>query len=349
MISFRDQNLEKLLLPNTTVQLLGRIHEFKGKQDLFKRQTPEVLDALQKVAMIQSAESSNRIEGIIVSDKRIASLIQDRAEPRNRSEAEVVGYRDVLETIHTSAEFMSLSPSLVLQLHRDLMQVATAMGGRWKTSDNEIRETLPDGKQQVRFVPVPAWKTEDAMTELIASFKEKRDLGYVDELILIGTFVLDFLCIHPFMDGNGRMVRLLTLLLLYQSGYEAGRYISLEKLIEETKERYYETLYLSSQDWHEGKHDLLPWLEYFLTILLKSYQRFEERVGVITEKRKGQKRERVENVIERMVGDFTIFDVEERCPGISRPTISRVLHELSRQGAIRCIERGRNARWVKQS
>lgn len=347
MMSFRMEKLEKLLLPASTIRLLGRVHEYKGKQDLYKRQTPEVLEALQKTAMIQSAESSNRIEGIIVSDKRIASLIREKSEPQNRSEAEVAGYRDVLEVIHNSAPYMALSSSLLLQLHRDLLQLATGTGGKWKTTDNEIRETLTSGEQRIRFKPVPAWHTAEAMDELIALFREKKEKGYVDDLLLIAAFVLDFLSIHPFMDGNGRMARLLSLILLYQSEYEVGRYISLEKLIEESKEQYYETLYKSSQKWHDGDHDLLPWLEYFMMIMLKAYQRFEERVGTVSEPHRGRKKQHIQKVVQQMIGTFTIADIEERCPGTSRPTISRVLNELSRNGVVTCIEKGRNAKWVK--
>ncbi len=346
-MSFRNERLENMLFPNKITRLIGRIHEYKGKQDLFKKQTPEVLEALKRVAMIQSAESSNRIEGIVVSEKRIESLVQDKAEPKNRSEAEVAGYRDVLETIHTSFEYMSVKPSLILQFHRDLMKLATGSGGKWKVSDNEIRETLPTGEVRIRFVPVPAWQTPEAVEELTNQFKEKRESGYVDDLVLIAAFVLDFLSIHPFGDGNGRMARLLTLLLLYQSGYEVGRYISLEKVIEETKEQYYETLYMSSQNWHEGEHHLLSWIEYFLTVVLKAYQRFEERVGTVTDSQKGWKKERIETVIKSLKGEFTIADIEELCPGISRPTISRTLNEMSRKHVITCTERGRNAKWVK--
>jgi Fic family protein len=238
---------------------------------------------------------------------------------------------------------------MIQQLHRDLMAYAGASGGgKWKSADNVIEETVPSGDQRVRFVPTPAWKTPDAMESLCRKFEVSRDLGKLPDVILIAIFNLDFLCIHPFPDGNGRMARLLTLLLLYQGGYSVGRYVSLEKVIEETKEQYYDTLYQSSQGWHEGNQDVLPWVEYFLTVILRAYRRFEERIGDVehTQKR-GWKQRRVREVIQGFVADFRISDVEERCPGVSRATVTKMLSDLSKDGLIECVERGRNAKWVK--
>jgi len=349
MMSLRYNKLIQTTWTNETVQLLGRIQEYKGKQELFKQQLPEILEALKDAAIIQSTESSNRLEGIVVSTKRLTSIVQKKTQPQNRSEAEVAGYRDVLATIHNSAEYMTLKPGLLLQMHRDLMQYASSAGGRFKVNDNQITETLPTGEQRVRFVPVPAWRTPEAVEELINAFQREREIGKINVLLLIAVFMLDFLCIHPFPDGNGRLARLLTLLLLYQAGYEVGLYISLEKVIEETKDQYYETLAQSSIGWHEGEHDLLPWINYFLVVLFKSYQRFSDRIGDVTDstRRKGWKTEKVMSVVEHMTGDFTILDVQERCPGISRPTIQQILNTLGQQRVIECIERGRHARWRK--
>ncbi|WP_088228849.1 Fic family protein [Desulfosporosinus sp. FKB] len=349
MMSFRNDKLQGMTWSNETMQLISRIQEYKGKQGLFKQQQPEVLSALQKSAIIQSTESSNRLEGIIVSAKRLNSIVNKNAMPQNRLESEVAGYRDVLATIHTSAVYMNIKSGIILQLHRDLMQYATESGGRYKTSENEITETLPDGTKRVRFIPVPAWKTAEAVDELIASFLREREQGTINELILIAAFILDVLCIHPFPDGNGRLARLLTLLLLYQTGHEVGRYISLEKIVEETKNQYYETLEQSSKSWHDGNHDLKPWLNYFLVVILKSYQKFEERVGQITcsDQRKGWKAQKVQDVIDHFIADFTIHDIQDNAPGVSRPTIQRILNRLGQEGIIECIERGRNARWRK--
>ncbi|GIM48534.1 cell division protein Fic [Collibacillus ludicampi] len=347
MMSFRNQYLQNLSYTGSTVKLIARIHEYKGKEALFQRQKPEVLEALRQVAIIQSTESSNRIEGITISTNRLERLLKERLAPENRSEAEIAGYREVLDTIHSSYEHIRLTPNVILQLHRDLMELATGAGGRWKLTDNDIREKLPNGQERIRFTPVPAWKTAEAVEELCRQYNIERDRGEVDDLILIAAFVLDFLCIHPFSDGNGRMARLLTLLLLYQAGYIIGRYISLEKVIEDTKEQYYETLEISSQGWHEGKHNIKPWLDYFLMMILNAYKRFEERAGIVTSDKRGWKQERVRTVVEHMIADFTVSDVEERCPGISRPTITKVLNEMGKEGVIECIERGRNARWRK--
>jgi Fic family protein len=347
MMSFRNGKIEKITYNLTIVNLLQRINEYKGKQELYKLQSPEILDALLQVAKIQSAESSNRIEGIFADDKRIALLVQEKVEPRNRDEAEIAGYRDCLELIHASAEHMPMNPKVIQQVHRILMAISTGAGGNWKSVDNYIRETLPSGEQVVRFVPVPAWKTPDAMEELCQLYLEQKDKGLVPFLVLDAMFVLDFLSIHPFSDGNGRMARLITLWALYQGGFEVGRYISLEKLVEQTKDQYYKTLQQSSQGWHEGNHDVIPWLEYYLTIILRAYQKFEENVGNISTKSRGWKKKKIESVIESFVVDFTISDLLEKCPGIARPTITRTLNELSRQGIIECVERGRNARWRK--
>jgi len=347
MMSFRNGYLQKQAWPNHILQLISRIQEYKGKQALYQRQLPEILDGLRQIAIIQSVESSNRIEGIVVSEKRIPLIVKEKAAPKDRSESEVAGYRDVLEMIHESAPFMRLSPGLILQMHGELMKYVTEAGGKWKSVDNYIKETLPTGEERVRFVPVPAWQTPDAMQELVALYKEEIDRGYVNDLILIAAFILDFLSIHPFSDGNGRMARLLTLLLLYQSGYEVGRYMSLEKIVEDSKEQYYDTLYRSSIHWHEGTHDILPWLEYFLNVILRAYQRLEERIGSVETPKRGWKKEHIKQIIERMPNSFTYSDIAERCPGISRPTISRVLNELGKEGIIECVEKGRSARYVK--
>jgi Fic family protein len=244
---------------------------------------------------------------------------------------------------------MQLSPNLILQLHRDLMRYS-GTGGKWQAADNLIKETLPNGETLIRFKPVPAWQTADAIEELCQKFNMLLDLGDLPDILLISTFVLDFLCIHPFPDGNGRIGRLLTLLLLYQCGYVVGRYISLERVIEDNQERYYDTLHDSSQGWHDGEHNILPWTEYFLTMLLEAYHRFEERIGNVERaQKKGWKQERIREVVDGFLSDFTISDIEESCPGISRPTVTRVLNELSKNGNVECIQRGRNAKWVRRT
>ena len=345
MNTLSEDYLLQMRFTTSELLLLGKIREYKGKEELYLRQTPEVLESLRNTAMIHSVESSNRIEGIEASQKRIEALVKRTSEPKTRSEAEISGYRNVLEIIHTRHEHIRVSPNIILQFHRDVMELSTGTGGAWKNSDNEIVETQMDGQQITRFVPLPAWQTPDAMDELCRLFHRLHELGKQDDLVLIAAFILDFLSIHPFLDGNGRMARLLTLLLLYQAGFLVGRYISLEKVIEDTKEQYYDTLQRSSVGWHEASHDFHPWFEYFLTVMVSAYHRLEDRVGEIRTHRMGWKQRKVEQVVASRIGDFTMADLIERCPGISRPTITKCLQQLSQDGKIECIEHGRHARW----
>jgi Uncharacterized conserved protein len=222
-----DQPITQNLL--RTVRLLG---EYKGKEALFKQQIPQALETLRKAAIIQSTESSNRIEGVTAPLERIQALVSKKTTPRNRSEQEIAGYRDVLQTIHANHAHIPLTTGVVLQLHRDLYHYAGETGGRWRSVDNEIMEVQPDGIKVIRFRPLSAFATPEAIEQLHVRLNEMWRKGAVEKLVLIPAYVLDFLCIHPFLDGNGRMARLLSLLLLYQAGFEVGRYISLEMLVE---------------------------------------------------------------------------------------------------------------------
>lgn len=327
-----------------SVRLVG---EYRGKEALFRQQSPQVLQALRNSALIHSTESSNRIEGVVAPPQRVRDLVAGRTQPENRSEQEIAGYREVLNTIHTNFADMPLTSNAVLQLHRDLFQFVPGGGGRWKATDNDIRETRSDGTTVVRFTPVAAHLTADAMARLHDAYRATLDTGTVEPLLLIPAYVLDFLCIHPFADGNGRMARLLTLLLLYRGGYEVGRYISLEAVIEGTKEGYYESLYASSQGWHDGQHSLVAWWEYFVGVLLvKAYRDFEARVGV-TGARRGAKRDMIRDAVSRLPNRFRYADLEHALPAISRPTIARALRELRAEGAVRCTKPGRDATWEK--
>ncbi len=329
----------------STIRLIG---EFKGKEALFTQQTPQVLETLKQVAIIQSIESSNRIEGIEAPPDRIKKLIEQKIKPKNRSEQEIAGYRDVLATIHANHANIPFTTGVVLQFHRELYQHLPQQGGRWKPIDNEIAEIQADGTKLIRFKPIPAHQTSEAMEKLHAEFGDHWNRGEVDRLLLIPAYVLDFLCIHPFIDGNGRMARLLTLLLLYHASYKVGRYISLEHLIENQRQGYYESLFQSSQGWHEGGHDLLPWWEYFLGVMLVgAYREFEHRVGELTTSH-GAKSEMVLFAIERLPTQFQYGDLARACPNVSRPTIKRVLRKLRDEERITCIKGGRNAVWEKR-
>lgn len=347
MKSFNPGFLEKQPITQNLLQTIRRLAEYKGKQDLFKEQSPQLLETLRQAAIIQSTESSNRLEGITAPLERIKELVAKKTTPRNRSEQEIAGYRDALNTIHANYADIPFTTGVVLQFHKDLYQFLPGEGGKWKPVDNEITETHANGTKVVRFKPVPAHQTQDATEELHKRFDNLWQSGEIEPLLLIPTYVLDFLCIHPFLDGNGRMARLLTLLLLYKAGYEVGRYISLEQMVEHTKESYYDTLYQSSQGWHETQHPILHWWEYFLGVrLLGVYQEFERRVGMITTTR-GAKREMILDTVSRLPHRFQIGDIEQACPGVSRPTINRALRELREQGKIICVKSGRDAIWEK--
>ncbi|MEF9935127.1 MAG: Fic family protein [Clostridium sp.] len=346
MISFQNNKLSNIALPMNIVRMLTVINEYKGKQDLYIKQSPQVLKTLKEVAVIQSAESSNRIEGIYTSNKRLKEIMDNKIEPRDRSESEIAGYRDVLSTIHSDFEAIPIRSSVLLQLHRDLYKFSSAKGGVYKNSNNVIEEILPSVEIYIRFKPVDAFETPGYMEELCNLYNKNINNEDVEPLVLIGAFILDFLCIHPFNDGNGRMSRLITLLLLYQAGFEVGRFISLEKIIEDSKDTYYESLNKSSMLWHDGKNNFLIWLEYFLGVIIRAYKELEERVGCI-ESTRGSKGNRVEATIEGKLGFFTKSDIRNICPDVGDATINRVFDKLKSQGKIEPTGKGRNTRWKK--
>lgn len=338
--------LSQQAIPIEMSGLIQKLGEFKGRQDMFQHQTPQVLETLKQTAIIESTESSNRIEGVTVPAKRFRELMAHPTKPQNRSEAEILGYREVLSRIHTKPESLSIDEKTILEFHKQIYAKTDIPAGQWKRRDNTIEERLPDGRWVTRFVPVAARETPFYIKELCTRFNRLWDKRQFSPLILIPAFVLDFLCIHPFTDGNGRVSRLLTLLLLHQSGYTVGRYISIERLIEESKETYYEVLYKSSQGWQEGKQTLKPWWEYSLGILIGAYQEFERRVGAITSRR-GAKTGMVKEAIERLPREFSISDIERTCPTVSRDMIRLILNQLRKEKKITCLARGRDARWKK--
>lgn len=337
---------EKLLTPEI-VQMVASIHEHKGKQELFLEANIDELKTLLEVALIQSTGASNRIEGIYTSDKRLEELVSQKAEPRNRSEQEIAGYREVLATIHESYEYITPRPNIILQLHRDLYSYSQgATGGNYKNSDNVIAETDAEGHQKARFIPVPAFQTADAMDELCSRFLEAWEADRIDKLVLIPMFILDFLCIHPFNDGNGRMSRLLTLLLFYKAGYIVGKYVSMEMLIEKTKGTYYEALQASSTGWHECENSYEPFVKYYLGIILKAYNEFESRVEHL-KNRSLSKPERIKAVIDHKVGKITKKEIMELCPDISKVTVERTLTDLVKSGYIAKVGAGPATAYVR--
>jgi Fic family protein len=346
--SLTTEYLGRLRFGANQAATLRAIGEFRGKQELYYRQAPEVLKGLLEVAKVESSESSNRLEGIIVPQDRIRRLVTHKAEPRNRSEQEVAGYRDALALIHESAKEMPFTPNVVLQLHGLLYRYMPNPGGRWKPADNDIIERHDDGSVRVRFKPVPAHLTPMAMDQLTGNYAAAVQTPNLDPLILVPLAILDFLCIHPFADGNGRTARLLTLMLLYHFSYEVGRYISVERIYEESKESYYETLEASSQGWHEAHHDPHPWLNYFWGVTLRAYREFEERVTEVR-KGRGSKSEQVREVVLAKNAPFSISEIEADCAGVSRQTVRRILREMSKEGVIASTGKGRSAKWIRIS
>lgn len=340
----RDFNFKaeyKKLLTPEVVAYLTQIHEYKGQQNLFIETKADELSDLLEVAKIQSTEASNCIEGIVTTNERLKKIVREKTIPRNRSEKEIAGYRDVLATIHESHDFIPPKPSIILQLHRDLYKYSgKAIGGSFKNSDNVIAEELPDGQQIVRFEPVPAWETPETIAALCNAFEAAMQDAELDPLLLIPIFILDFLCIHPFNDGNGRMSRLLTLLLLYRSGYIVGKYISIEKLISDTKETYYEALQASSCNWHEGTNDYAPFVTYMLGVLAAAYRDFESRIELLTAKGLS-KPDRVREIIKNHLGKITKSEIMAACPDISQITIQRALADLLKSGEIIKLGGGR--------
>ena len=336
---------QQLLTPDI-VSLLTQIHEFKGKQGLFIESHKDTLLQLVEIAKIQSTEASNKIEGIYTSDERIKKLALDKVYPQNRNEEEIAGYRDVLNTIHENYDDIPLKPSIILQLHRDLYKYnISSSGGQYKNSDNVIAEEDAEGNRFVRFQPVPAWETPQAVEDACSAYDYAINIGEVDPLLAIPMFILDFLCIHPFNDGNGRMSRLLTLLLLYRSGYIAGKYISIEKLIEQTKEGYYDALQKSSQGWHENENDYVPFVKYMLTMLLAAHRDFASRVQTVVESNMS-KPERVAKMIEDTLGKITKQEIIENCPDISETTVQRALGALVKENKIKKISGGRYTSYI---
>lgn len=344
MRSLLPDYLTKLRFDAQQLATLRALGEYRGKQQLYVVQSPEVLSDLQQVAVVESTKASNRLEGVVVVAHRLKSLVLKNATPQGRSEQEVAGYRDALGLIHESCGQMPFSEGSILQLHGILYRYMPQLGGHWKAMNNDIVERHPDGSSRIRFRPVAAHLTPMAMTDLIARYRTALDQHLADPLVLVPLVILDFLCIHPFPEGNGRMARLLTLQLLYHFGYAVGRFISLERIFEESKESYYETLEVSSQSWHDGAHDIAPWLDYFWGVLLRAYKEFEERVGSI-KRGHGAKGDRVRAEILKRNLPFSISEIEEACPGISRDMVRVVLRAMKAEGLITPTGKGRAAKW----
>jgi Fic family protein len=345
MMSFRIDNLSNLSIPASTAWLLSEISESKGRQEVYIRQSPQLLKALREMALVQSVESSNRIEGVEVAHDRLRPLVLGDAKPKDRPEAEIKGYREALNLIHSQASSLDLTPALIQRLHK-MIQPKSGDAGQWKRINNEIVEIRPGVAPVVRFRPLSAKETPAAMDELCMVHRHATDQTKLPPLISDSLLILDFLCIHPFRDGNGRVSRLLALLLLYHRGFEVGRYISLERLVEEAKEDYYEVLRQSSQRWHQGKHPWQHWVNFHLGIIHRASRAFEDRAGQVKAPR-GAKGSLVQDAIRNTIGTFTVGELERQCPGVSRDLIRRMLWTMQKEGQVRCVGRGPGAKWER--
>jgi len=345
--SFADGYLTRLSLPPSTVRSISELGAHRGRQELFTAQFPQALEFLRQVAVVQSVESSNRIEGVTASPVRLAELMAEKTTPLDRPEQEIAGYRDALAFAHANARrIWPINNGVVLQLNRSMNSFMPNPGGVWKSTDNDIVEWTPEGQKHVRFRPVPAHLVDHSMRDLHDALRKSWEIGTVDPLVLTAAYILDFLCVHPFTDGNGRMSRLLTVVLLYHAGVDVGRYVSIERIVEDSRMTYYEALEKSSKHWHESQHDLQPWLDYFLGVLLVAYREFEARVGAVRSP-KGAKREMVVECIRHLPMRFRHADILAGCPGVSRPTIDRALKQLKDAGEIELLKPGRDAQWAR--
>lgn len=326
--------------------LISKIYEYKGKQELYVANFSDVLDKMIEVAKIQSTKSSNAIEGISTNDTRLEELMNKKSEPKNRNEEEIYGYREVLDIIHENYENIEFTKNNILTLHNRLYSYSEENHkGKFKTMDNSIVEANALGEKKVRFQPVSAFETENYIEKMISAYNEALRLK-IPPLLLIPTVIHDFLCIHPFADGNGRMSRLLTLLLLYKNGFFVGKYISLEMIIEETKDIYYEELQASSENWHSRTNDELPFIKYMLSVIYKAYSECDERFKLISEKSLTST-ERVMKVFENSLEPLSKSDIAILCPDISKRTIERALKELKDRGLIKQLGSGRSTKYIR--
>lgn len=345
----RDFNYSKLReqkWDSNVVGLIAAIYKYAGKQELYLKQRPDELEKLVEIAKIQSTEASNAIEGIITTNTRIKQLVEEKTTPKNRDEEEIAGYRDVLNIIHESFDVIPISKNYILQLHKILYShMNNPIAGRTKSVQNYISATYPDGHTEILFTPLAPYETPEALEKICVEYNKVIGNFEVEPLIAIPVFIHDFLCIHPFNDGNGRMSRLLTTLLLYRSGFYVGRYISLEAKIAKNKDLYYEALRKAQDGWHEEKEDAVPFIKYLLGTILAAYKDFEERFELIEEKLPAL--EMVRKATQHKIGKFTKQDIRELCPSLSVSSIESSLRTLVKDGDLMKGGSGKNTFYVR--
>ena len=346
MREFDYSKLKDRTWNNEILIKVANIHEAKGRQELYLVQKPEELNRLVEIAKIQSTEASNAIEGIRTTDSRLKQLVCEKTTPRNRNEKEIAGYRDALSVINDSFEYIKITPNYILQLHSILCSHNNEVnyGGKYKNVQNYISATAENGESFTLFTPLSPFETPMAMQNLCEEYNKAIDKRDVDPLLLIPIFIHDFLCIHPFNDGNGRMSRLLTTLLLYRSGYYVGKYISLEAKISKIKDLYYDALFESQKGWHEGVDDPTPFVNYLLSIIEMAYEDFEDRVKLISKKASAY--ELVDNAIKKKLGKVTKSDVAELCPSISISAIEKAIAKMVEEGRLEKMGSGKTTYYV---
>ncbi len=348
---FDYSTLSERTWDNEIVSYISKIQECKGRQDLYIRQKPIELERLVEIAKIQSTEASNSIEGIVTTRSRLKQLIEDKTTPRNRDEKEILGYRNSLNLVHENYEYMPVNVNYILQLHGEMLKYTSfSYGGKFKTTSNEIAKILPNGEKQVIFQPLEPYETPDAIYQICNSFTEVLEKELVEPLILIPCFILDFLCVHPFNDGNGRMSRLLTILLLYKSGYEIGKYISIEKAIADTKESYYDALAISDMGWHTNENDPKAFIKYMLGIILSCYKEFEQRVDVAWKTgAKSTSYDIVKRYASTRIGTFTKQEALISCPSLGSSSVESALKKLVDEGYLKRLGTGRKTHYVRNA
>ena len=339
------EEYSSIISNSNIINLISKIHEYKGKQSYLLDTKKDTLETLLKVAKIQSTSSSNKIEGIYTTDKRINEIVNQKLEPKNRNEEEIAGYRDVLTLIHENYNFIDINQNTILQLHRDLYKyTGYSYGGKFKNSQNFIEEANEKGEKKIRFTPLSPVETPVAIEELCKNYNELVNNESCDLLVLIPIFILDFVSIHPFNDGNGRMSRLLTLLLLYKANYMVGKYISIEKIIEETKDSYYDALEKSSLNWHNNENSYSYFVEYYLGIILNAYKELDSRIGII-ENKKIIAYDRIIDIFKDNIIPIDKAFITNKCPDLSETTIERTLNKLLKEDKIVKISGGRYTKY----
>ena len=346
MRKFDYSFLKNSLLPTNLLGITNSIAELKALEQIRKHDFQKIFTKLESIAKVQSVKGSNAIENIVTTDKRIEEIVNQSSAPLNHNEQEIAGYRDALNAIHNGFENITLDEQNILTLHSVLLSYTGTDGGKYKTSDNVILEIDRDGKRKVRFTPTKTSETQVSMQQLIYAFMDANNDSGINKLLLIPCFILDFLCIHPFSDGNGRMSRLLSLLLLYKAGFDAGKYISFEEQINKNKNSYYEALRKSSENWESNNNDYLPFIENFIFTLLICYKELDKRFAVINSKNVS-KRERIEQTILHSLLPLSKREIIYILPDVSATTVEIVVSQMLKQGKIKKIGTFKDAKYIK--